>query len=497
MMDEFASSQQDWTSTPTSLVRPLSVLLISTYELGHQPFGLASPATWLGDLGATVTCLDTAVQDLDVDAVRRAELIAIYVPMHTATRLAVRMLDKVRTLNPSAHLCCYGLYAPVNEGFLRKLGAQTVIGGEFEEGLCTLAQRIAEEPAPADARPRRMLQVEPVISLGRQQFRTPDRSELPALSSYAYLDTGEGHRKVVGYTEATRGCKHLCRHCPIVPVYNGQFRVVQRDVVLDDIRRQVATGAQHITFGDPDFLNGPKHGMTIVRALHEEFPELTYDCTIKIEHLVKHRSSLPVLRETGCLFVTSAVESVDPQILQYFDKQHTRQDFIDTVRAFQEIGLTMNPTFVTFTPWTTPAGYLELLEVLAELNLIDNVPPIQYAIRLLIPQGSRLLELAQVQQIIEEFDEAALCYPWRNPDPKVDQLYADVMATVMQAQRDGVGRRETFARVWEVTSTACYGVATALPAGLDRAASSRPAPSLSEPWYCCAEPTDEQFAPSV
>lgn len=496
-MTEFAATQRGRVPDPVRLARPLSVLLISTYELGHQPFGLASPATWLRDLGATVTCLDTAVQELDADAIRRAELIALYVPMHTATRLAVRVLEMVRALNPSAYLCCYGLYAPVNEGFLRKLGAHAVIGGEFEQGLCALAQRIADGPAPADATPRRMLQVEPVISLDRQQFRAPDRSELPALSSYAYLDTGDGQRKVVGYTEATRGCKHLCRHCPIVPVYNGRFRVVQRDVVLDDIRRQVAAGAQHITFGDPDFLNGPNHGMSIVRALHEEFPELTYDCTIKIEHLVKRRSYLPILRETGCLFVTSAVESVDPQILEYFDKKHTRQDFIDTVWVFRELGLTMNPTFVTFTPWTTLSGYLELLEVLAELDLVDNVPPIQYAIRLLIPRGSRLLELEHVRQIIEEFDETALCYPWRNPDQSVDRLYEDVMVTIKHAQREDASRRETFARVWEVSSKACHGAITELPAGLDRVAPSRRAPSLSEPWYCCAEPTDEQFAPSV
>lgn len=493
MMNKVASTQHD----PVPLARPLPVLLISTYELGHQPFGLASPATWLRDLGATVTCLDTAVQDLDADAIRRAELIALYLPMHTATRLAVRVIEKVGALNQSAHLCCYGLYAPVNEDFLRKLGVQTVLGGEFEEGLCALAKRLADEPAPTGARPPRMLQIEPVVSLGRQKFRTPDRSELPALSSYAYLDTGDGQRRVVGYTEATRGCKHLCRHCPIVPVYNGQFRVVQRDVVLDDIRRQVATGAQHVTFGDPDFLNGPKHGMAIVRALHDEFPELTYDCTIKIEHLVKHRAYLPVLRETGCLFVTSAVESVDPQILEHFDKQHTRQDFIDIVRVFREIGLTMNPTFVTFTPWTTLSGYLELLKVLAELDLVDNVPPIQYAIRLLIPRGSRLLELVEVRQIVGEFDEAALCYPWHNPDPRVDRLYDEVMATIKETQRDNASRRETFARVWELSSKACHGMATALPAGLERTAPSSPAPSLSEPWYCCAEPTDEQFAPSV
>ena len=181
----------------------------------------------------------------------------------------------------------------------------------------------------------------------------PERAGLPSLSSYAHLKMpGEKHR-TVGYTEASRGCKHLCRHCPVVPVYNGHFRVVQPEVVLEDIRRQVAGGAQHITFGDPDFFNGPRHAIEIVTAIHREHPRLSYDVTIKIEHLLKHSALLPTLRDTGCLFVTSAVESVDDAILTRLDKGHTRADFIQVVRNFRAIGLALSPTFVAFTPWTT------------------------------------------------------------------------------------------------------------------------------------------------
>ena len=125
----------------------------------------------------------------------------------------------------------------------------------------------------------------------------------------------DGTARVVGSTEATRGCKHLCRHCPIVPVYDGQFRVVPVDVVLADIRAQVAQGAMHVSFGDPDFFNGPTHARRIVEAFHREFPSVTYDAIIKVEHLLTHRELLPVLVETGCLFVTSAVESVDDDAL--------------------------------------------------------------------------------------------------------------------------------------------------------------------------------------
>src|SRR6266446_6020044 len=237
---------------------------------------------------------------------------------------------------------------------------------------------------------------QPFISLNRLRFVPPDRSQLPVLSSYAtlYLD---GARKRVGSTEASRGCKHLCRHCPVVPVYDGVFRIVGREVVLEDIRRQVAAGAEHITFGDPDFFNGIGHALAIVEGLHREHPHLTYDVTIKIEHLRKHRKHLARLRDTGCLFVTSAVESVDDEVLALLEKGHTRADFLAVVKDFRALGLILQPTFVPFTPWTTLDGYLDLLRVLAEEGLEENVAPIQLGIRLLIPAGSRLLELQDVR----------------------------------------------------------------------------------------------------
>ena len=239
-----------------------------------------------------------------------------------------------------------------------------------------------------------------MISLARQQFLTPDRAGLAGLSTYAYMTMPDGHRRTVAYTEASRGCKHTCRHCPIVPVYEGTFRVVQRDVVLADIAQQVEAGAGHVTFGDPDFFNGPGHALPLVKAMHEHWPHLTYDVTIKIEHLLKQAGDLPVLRDTGCVLVTSAVESVDDAVLEILDKRHTRDDFMRAVALLRDAGLALNPTFVTFMPWTSLDGYLDLLTVLSDLDLIENVAPIQYAIRLLIPAGSKLLDLPGTRELV-------------------------------------------------------------------------------------------------
>jgi radical SAM superfamily enzyme YgiQ (UPF0313 family) len=456
----------------------MNVLLISTYELGRQPFGLASPAAWLRRAGATVRCLDLSREEFREDWVREAEVVAFYVPMHTATRLSVQLLGPARRLNPRAHICFYGLYAPMNENYLRKLGAQTILGGEFEEGLVSLVQRLEAGQAESQSH-----EGAPAISLARQEFLVPDREGLPPLKNYSHLVVPGGGHRVAGYTEASRGCKHLCRHCPIVPVYNGVFRVVQREVVLEDIRRQVAAGAEHLTFGDPDFFNGPAHALAIVQEMHREFPQLSYDVTIKVEHLLKFSQHLRTLRETGCLFATSAVESVDDAVLARLEKGHTRADFLAVVGLCRKAGLAFQPTFVPFTPWTTLDGYCNLLRVLAENDLVESVTPIQLAIRLLIPAGSRLLERDDVRQIVVPFDEEALVYPWQNPDPRVDALCEEVQRIVRSGEMLKRTRAHIFSGIWEAAHEAA-GVPERWerpePVLVSRAA----IPYLNEPWYC-------------
>jgi radical SAM superfamily enzyme YgiQ (UPF0313 family) len=435
----------------------MRVVLVSTYELGRQPFGLASPAAWLAARGHDVQCADLSIESFDPEMVSNADLIGFYLPMHTATRLAVELIPKVRRINPSAHLCCYGLYAPLNERYLRTLGVGTILGGEFEASLAAVAD---------GARPAQL------VSLDRLQFLTPLRSALPPLEEYAKLRVN-GTQKRAGYTESSRGCKHLCKHCPVVPVYQGTFRIVQPEVVLEDIRRQVATGAEHITFGDPDFFNGPTHAMRIVEAMHREFPGLTYDATIKIEHLLGHRDLLPRLKETGCLFVTSAVESVDDRVLEKLDKGHTRADFVEVVDQFRGVGLTLAPTFIPFTPWTTRQSYQELLEVLAELDLVEHIAPIQLALRLLIPRGSLLLELEDVKQVVTGFDEPALLYRWKHPDPQVDALASEALRL---ASTEGP-RREIFHKMWDLAAD------RPLPDDFDLMPRAT-IPYMDEPWYC-------------
>src|SRR5262249_26377489 len=158
--------------------------------------------------------------------------------------------------------------------------------------------------------------------------------------------------------------------------YDGRFRVVDVAVVIADIRAQVAAGARHITFGDPDFFNGPRHAIAVIEQLAAEWPGLSYDVTIKIEHLLQHAALLPRLRDTGCAFVTSAVESIDDRVLEKLEKGHTRADFERAVALVGDAGLTLAPTFVAFTPWTTVDGYLDLLHAIDRLDLVEHVASI-------------------------------------------------------------------------------------------------------------------------
>jgi len=438
-----------------------SVVLISTYELGRQPFGLASPAAWLLRAGLEVTCVDLSRESFK-PRMAKAELVAFYLPMHTATRLAIPVILQIRRLNPNISICCYGLYAPLNETFLRSLGVSYILGGEFEADLVRVATGRTTTTSHR--------------VLPRLEFIKPVRELLPPLSRYATLQQSS-RRRVVGYTEASRGCKHVCRHCPIVPVYGGQFRVIDPDVVVADVEAQVAEGAEHITFGDPDFLNGVRHARRVVEAVAHRCPGLTYDVTIKVEHLLAHSDMLPLLHETGCLFVTSAVESFDDEVLRRFGKRHTRHDIERASDLCCSTGLSFIPTFVAFTPWTTRDSYRDFLAEIDRLELVEHVAPIQLAIRLLVTAGSRLLELDDVKSLLGPYDESRLLYPWKHVDPGIDQLTEDV-GTIVQRRRAST-RRDIFDDVWK-----CAYDGETVPARRPVSGRRVEVPYLNEPWYC-------------
>jgi len=446
---------------------PTRVTLAATYELGRQPFGLASPAAWLREAGLHVTTIDLSREAFRPSAFE-ADLVAFHLPMHTATRLALPIIRRVRRLFPDASLCCYGLYAPLNETVLRDLGVEHVLGGEFEQTLLEVASGGDARAAGTSVPPR-------------LRFRVPERRGLPPLERYASLRTPTGELRVAGYTEASRGCKHLCRHCPVVPVYEGQFRVVPKEVVLADVRAQVEAGARHVTFGDPDFFNGVGHAVAIVEACAAEFPGLSYDVTIKVEHLRRHDDRLAGLRDTGCLFVVTAVESMDDAVLARLDKGHTRADFEAVVDRCRQIGLTLAPPFIPFTPWTTPASYLALLRAIDAMDLVEQVAPIQLTLRLLFQRGSRLLDLdrRQLDVRLGSFDGGRLVYPWQHADPRVDrlqQLVTDVVGRRLTASRSAV-----FDELLALAGDHAGAVDVPRPAGVRNRATVA---YLNEPWYC-------------
>lgn len=453
------------------------IVLVSPYELGRQPFSLAQPAAWFARADISVACVDLSQQKLDPATFPDADYVAIYLGMHTATRIAAAALPKIHALAPHARIAAFGLYAPVNADWLRTLGVEAIFGGESEPDLLAWVQTGV---APAAT----------VVRREKIDFLLPDRSGLPELTRYARLILADGTEKTTGFAEASRGCKHLCRHCPVVPVYEGKFRVVPVETVIADIAQQVAVGAAHISFGDPDFLNGPTHALKIAEALHARFPGLSWDATIKVEHLLNHAELLPRLKQCGLSFIVTAVESVDDAILDRLAKGHTRADFEAALAHCRALDIAVAPTFVPFTPWTTLAGYRELLATLLRLHLVEAVPPVQLAIRLLVPQGSYLMSLPDFAARVGAFDHAMLGYPWQADDPRVDALQAEIMAWVMDAEKQNLPRGDVFAGIWARTHAALGEAA----APLDPAQFGTTIPHHSEPWYCCAEPTETQLA---
>ena len=465
------------------------VLLISCYELGHQPLGLAWPLAVLQQAGIEATALDLAVQPFDEQAARAATFVGIAAPMQTALKLGVQAAERVRAANPGAHICFFGLYAWLNRGYLLAHTADSVIGGEAEGPLLQWVPAVLAGKADLAMPGVATLRADSQPHLERRRLPTPHRSTLRPLEDYArYLSAGAP--QLVGYTEATKGCQHLCRHCPVVPIYQGRLFVVPVESVLADIRQQVRVGATHIVFGDADFLNGPTHSLRITRALHAEFPRVTFDFTAKVEHILEHRSRFREFAALGCTFVTTAVESLSDRVLQRLDKGHTAADVEVALGILDQAGIALQPTLVAFTPWTTLEDYLDVVDFIETHGLHENILPVQLSIRLLVPPHSRLAEAPDARAWLGELDAANFSYRWQHPDPRMDALHSAVSALVSEAEAGGDSALQAHAHIRAVSYAAAGRPQPAsAPAWAPRHARG---PRLTEAWFCCAEPTRGQ-----
>jgi radical SAM superfamily enzyme YgiQ (UPF0313 family) len=446
---------------PRTLI-PVRVLLVACYELGHQPLQVAAPAGRLRAEGHDVRAIDLTMQSWDHDLVEWADRVAISVPMHTAMRIARRAVALLRERRPELPVCAYGLYAPMLADV-----ADRVLAGETDEALATW---IAGRERPSEA--------STVVFLGREAATPgaplPARDLLPSLDRYAHLAIG-GIERPVAYVEASHGCAHRCRHCPVPVIYDGRIRVVAVEDVVADVAQQVAAGATHVTFGDPDFFNGLHHSRRVVRAVHDHFPDLTFDCTVKVEHILAHADAWPELADSGCLFVVSAFESTNDAVLERLDKGHRAADESRAVELLRAHGIEIRPTWLPFTPWTTLTDVRELLRFVIDHDLVGNVDPVQYTIRLLIPKGSLLLDLPEVRERIGVFDEVRGTYSWRAADPALDDLQVALRALVEGQTATGASIPEVFAAVCEACGVDPGGIPTGATEGR---------PRLTEPWFC-------------
>ncbi len=439
----------------------MRVLLVSTYELGHQPLHLVSPATALSLAGHQIRAVDTAKETLGEVDLDWADRVAISVPMHTAMQLARRLHDKIRSRRPDLFIVYYGLYAAMAP----KDDFTTFIEGEYEKAL--VASMASSEPISS-------------IDLSVQSFVVPDRSAVPALDRYAHLQINGEHR-LVGYVEASHGCRHRCTHCPIPAVYDGVFRVVAPPVVLEDIDRMVEAGAQHITFGDPDFLNGPAHSMRVLKEAHHRHPDLTFDATIKVEHLLKHQALLAEFAGLGVLFVVSAFETVDDRTLLLLDKGHTASDMDRAATLVRGLGLEIHPSWMPFTPLTTPDDILAIFEFMDDHDLFGVTDPVQMSIRMLFPLGSLAARVTEFAEHLGHYDPLALSHPWKSADPRSDDLQRRI-AQLAEEFAAGVGGIEpTFTEMW---AAALDMAGAAREVAQIRMGATEGRPRMTEPWFC-------------
>ena len=453
---------------------------MSCYDLGRQPVVLASIGSFLEQAGFDVDYLDLAVEELP--GAGSWNLIAVSVPMHTALRVAMEALPDLREVSPGAHVTFFGYYGWLNADSLLENGlADSVVGGEPEQPILDLVQWLESKKGRSWPDGIRSASAAGKPRLSRPAYPVPERSRLPALKKYAKFVDGD-QTCLAAAVEASRGCKVLCTHCPIPPVYGGRFLAVPGDVVLRDITNLAEAGVGHITFADPDFLNGPTHAARLVEAMHHRFPDLTFDFTARVRHILDNRDLLPLFAACGARFAVSAVESLNSHVLQILEKGHTPDEAREVVRLTAAHDIALRPSLLPFNPWSSLADYEELLNWVEEEDLVLNIDPVHFSIRLLVPPGSLLVDHPEMKPFLKELDQERLCHTWVHPDPQMDRLHREVTAVVEAAARSDEDPYKTYTRI-----RSAFETVAGRPPSPTRALPARTVngpPRLTENWFC-------------
>jgi len=456
----------------------INVVLVSLYDLGHQPLSIASAAALLEDMECDVKIIDLTNFQSDTTPIINADLILLSVPMHTAARMAINLLPELKTINPNSHFSVFGLYALHLQDALDEKLINSAISGEFESNLKKLVADLKKLKNDSKNIPG---WEEPKINFDRQKFLTPSRDQLPSLEKYAKI-IFEDKQKITGYVETSHGCAHVCPHCPVTAVYKGKFRIVDVSSILFDVDNLVSNGAEHITFGDPDFFNAPKHSLKVASLIKKKYPNLTFDAIIKVEHILEYEPLLKDLHALDFLFITSAFESMNETVLQKLQKGHTAGDMQKAIDLCRKACLLIKPTWIPFTPWMKLDDYSHMLNFIISNKIINMTSSVQFSIRLLIPKFSTLLQQIADDGINTNYSKLKLTHEWEHTDKRVEDLFAEISLLVSQCKGDDfftklcqLVEKSTGQKILNFESNHSYAIGS------------------SEEWYCCAEPTEEQM----
>ena len=437
----------------------MKILLLSFYDLGKQPKIISELYKKLDNGSNQIDIVDYSIEEKNL-TLDNYDVLGIYASMHTASVLAEQYLRDRKLPNK---LFVFGLYANVfSEMFSNFQSIHSFDSDELESLL--------------------EVQLNPNYSF---KHSVPDRTILPSITDYSHIVDGSNNL-IAGSVETTYGCKHECTHCPVPIEFKGMFKTFGTEKIITDVTNQVEEGAKHISFNDPDFFNGPKHALKILQLLNEKHPSITYDSTIKVEHILKYPDYFQELKNLNMLFVISAFETTNDHVLNILQKNHSFNDLNKAVELSLENKIDIRPTWMPFSPWTEQNDLISIIKLIENYKLRETVDPIQLTIKLLVPKNSLILKRPEMKEYLLDYDPSSFSYAWKYKFPNIDNIQNELFTYVLQHESEN----EYAQYLGLVDILESHTNETLLNS---ERYSQRIVPKLSETWFCCAEPNKIQL----
>ncbi|MFX0104605.1 MAG: B12-binding domain-containing radical SAM protein [Candidatus Hodarchaeota archaeon] len=132
----------------------------------------------------------------------------------------------------------------------------------------------------------------------------------------------------------TRGCPYSCTYCAVSKFSNRQYRSKSPERLVEEFSYLASRGYSEIAFVDDNFSLNLRNVVNFCKLLIKENLDINWHVEMRVDQVSKELFQYMAL--AGCKSISFGIESANPRILNYYNKNITPDQSLRAIKMAKE-----------------------------------------------------------------------------------------------------------------------------------------------------------------